>query len=333
MKYFFCLLLCFSSALLYSQIPCINWLNTQTVGSSITVGDLDISGNQITVEAVFNRNNPYIGTYQYAGDLVSKHNLPPDVNYLLRPNSAEITTTNGYFITPPICDIILNKTYHAAMVYNGTTLKFYRNGFLMSQIPASGNLFQNDFITTIGDYSFGTPVGTNFRGYMNEVRIWNVARSQTEIRTFMTSSLPNPTTQVGLQAYYTFDNLINKQGNALFNGTLNGTATINNTNPSCNFIIDSCSQIPNPIGSIGDIINLYTPVTGFFPCLNKLTVDDATGYNVGDTVLLIQMKGAVIDSSNTASFGNITDYKNAGNYEFNYIKSKSGNVIELKKFS
>ena len=42
------------------------------------------------------------------------------------------------------------------------------------------------------------------------------------------------------------------------------------------------------------------------------------------------MKGAVIDSSNTASFGTVTNYKNAGNYEFNYVKSKAGNIIELK---
>lgn len=330
MKYFLGILIIFNSSFLFAQIPCNNWLSTQTAGSSITVGDLDISGTQITVEAVFNRNNPYFGTYQYAGDLVSKHNLPSDVNYLLRPNSAEITTTNGYFITPPICNIVLNKTYHVALVYDGSTLKFYRNGFLMSQVPATGNLFLNNFITTIGDYSFGPPLGTNFRGYINEVRIWNVARTQTEIRTFINSSLPNPTTQVGLKGYYTFDNLINKQGNSLFNGTLNGSATISNTNPICTLVIDSCNQIVSPTNNIGGVINLYTPMTGLLPCLNKISVVDATGYNVGDTVLLIQMKGAVIDSTNTSLFGNITDYKNAGNFEFNYIKSKSGNVIELK---
>ena len=41
------------------------------------------------------------------------------------------------------------------------------------------------------------------------------------------------------------------------------------------------------------------------------------------------MKGAVIDSSNTANFGTITDYKNSGNYEFNIIKDKSGNKLSL----
>ena len=78
------------------------------------------------------------------------------------------------------------------------------------------------------------------------------------------------------------------------------------------------------------IINTYTPVTALNPCDNKITVEDASTFNVGDTVLTIQMKGAVVDSSNTAAFGNITNYKNAGNYEFNYVKGKIGNIVELK---
>ena len=56
----------------------------------------------------------------------------------------------------------------------------------------------------------------------------------------MNTSLPNPTTQVGLLAYYTFDDLTNKQGNATWNGTLGGAAAINQTNPNCNYCADSC---------------------------------------------------------------------------------------------
>jgi hypothetical protein len=78
------------------------------------------------------------------------------------------------------------------------------------------------------------------------------------------------------------------------------------------------------------IINNYTPVLSLDKCKNIITVEDGTAFNAGDTVLMIQMKGAVIDSANTSAFGTITDYKNAGNYEFNYIKTRTGNSIELK---
>ena len=214
------------------------------------------------------------------------------------------------------------------MVYNGSTLKFYRNGFLMSQVNATGNLFQNDFNTRIGHYDYAFWL-TQFLGYINEVRIWNTARSQLELKAFMNTSLPSPSTIPGLLGYYTFDNLLNKQGNPLFNGAINGSASINQTNPNCTFIVDSCAKIINT-GGIGDIINSYTPVIALNSCSNKIIVEDASAFNIGDTVLLIQMKGAVIDSTNTASFGYITDYKNTGNYEFNYVKSKAGNIITLK---
>jgi len=84
--------------------------------------------------------------------------------------------------------------------------------------------------------------------------------------------------------------------------------------------------------SIGNIVNTYTPVIALdqTSCQNKVTVEDASTLNPGDTVLIIQMKGAIIDSTNTANFGTITEYRNAGNYEFNYVNSKTGNVVELK---
>lgn len=105
-----------------------------------------------------------------------------------------------------------------------------------------------------------------------------------------------------------------------FSGSLSST-TWGTQTPSVN-----CGCVT----STSVIINDYTPVLGLNPCTNTLTVENATAYNVGDTVLLIQMKGAVIDSTNTAAFGTITDYKNSGNYEYNYVKSKTGNIIELK---
>lgn len=309
---------------------CSNWLSTPTVSSAVKIGDLDIPGNQVSVEAVINRTTPYLpgGGDDTEGDVVSKHNDFTDVNYLLRPNHAYITTTNGFFATPDICDIELNKNYHIAMVYDGNYLKFYRDGFLMSQVAATGNLILNNWNTKIGHYDpqFWK---TQFVGYTNEVRIWNTARTQAQIKAFMNTSLPNPATQPGLLAYYTFDNLQNKQGNTSYNAVLDGNASINAINPNCSFSIDSCPVTPIPVGG-SVIINDYTPVVSFDVCTNNLRVEDASAFKTGDTVLIIQMKGAVIDSSNTASFGTINNYRNAGNYEFNYVKSKSGNIIELK---
>ena len=219
-----------------STIKCTNWLSTPAYGSAVNIGDLDIPGNQLTIEAVVNQTTPNV---TYDGDIVAKHTSPLNDNYLLRPNYCSITTSDGFFQTPPICTIISNQNYHVAMVYDGATLIFYRNGFLMSQVNASGSLFQNNYDARIGYYAF-QDYNSQFLGYINEVKIWNIARTQSQLKSGMFTTLVAPTTQTGLLAYYSFDNLLNKQGNASYNGVLNGTAMINQINPVCFFPKDSC---------------------------------------------------------------------------------------------
>lgn len=306
------------------SLDCSQWLSLPTYPSFVDIGDLDISGNQITIEALINRTGPYnpgVGDGN-EGDIVSKHWDPTNVNYLLRLNHVFITTENGFFQTGDPCPIELNKTYHVALVYDGVTLKYFRDGFLLSSTPATGNLIQSDLPARIGLYS-GTIV-ENLIGYINEVRIWNVARTQEQIRTFMSGSLPSPTTQPGLLAYYHFNNLLNKQGNTAWNGSLGGFATINSSNPDCENNPDSCGQSFSPY-----IINDYTPVTGLDVCNNRITVEDATAFNPGDTVLIIQMQGALADTSNSTLFGDVTANHNAGHHEFNIINSINGNSIYL----
>jgi gliding motility-associated-like protein len=220
----------------FSQ-TCSNWLGLTSFPSNVTVGDLDVPGHLITVEAMINSS---VNTTSQGRDIVSKHESPADVNYLLRPDYASITTSNGFYQTPTICPVTIGKTYHVAMTYDGATLKFYRNGFLMSQIAATGDLYQNDFITAIGEYSQEV-LNSQFEGYINEVRIWNVVRTQAQLQQYMNVSLPSPSAQTGLLAYYTFDDLTNKQGNPAWNGALNGSGiAINQINPNCSFVADSC---------------------------------------------------------------------------------------------
>ena len=261
--------------------PCNNWAKITSSKSGIQIGDLDIIGDKVTVEATFNRTSPYSGSQLYAGDLVSKHEGPSTVNYLLRPNSAEITTTKGYFKTPDICDIQLNKTYHVAMVYDGKELKFYRNGFLMSKIACSGNLYQNNYLTAIGTFAFNPNVtNENLVGYINEVRIWDVVRTQDDIKKYMNQPLPNPASQTGLLAYYTFDDLKNKQGNSQWDGSILGNANINQTNPNCEFIADSCNVICNLKTSFSYEQNTCNPNTVQFQ--NKTLNADSIWWDFGD---------------------------------------------------
>ncbi len=88
--------------------------------------------------------------------------------------------------------------------------------------------------------------------------------------------------------------------------------------------------INKPQHDIPIIINDYTEVLALDVCKNEITVADPTAYKIDDTVLIIQMKGAIIDTSNTSAYGTIMDYKNAGNYEMNYISTVTGNKIVFR---
>jgi hypothetical protein len=71
--------------------------------------------------------------------------------------------------------------------------------------------------------------------------------------------------------------------------------------------------------SISGIINSYYKVTGINTLTNGLTLSGTGGLTPGSKILIIQMKGANINSSNSAAFGNITAINNTGNYEINEI--------------
>ena len=189
----------------------------------VRVGDLDVTGNQITVEAIITKTGNGV-------NIVSKHTGPANVNYLMRPGSAEITTTNGYINAVTGFNLVQGQCYHLAFTYNGSSLDYYVNGCLASSTPHTGNLVTNNLATAIGDQS--NCQCETWLGYIDEVRIWNVARTQAEIQANM-MDLPNPTTQLGLLAYYKFEgNYTNLQGNAAWNGTPVGAPQLIN-NAAC----------------------------------------------------------------------------------------------------
>jgi gliding motility-associated-like protein len=77
----------------------------------------------------------------------------------------------------------------------------------------------------------------------------------------------------------------------------------------------------------GGVINTYAVVTSVN--LSSVTVIGSAGFSVGEKVLIIEMQGATVNQTNTANFGNITSYGNAGNYEFDTIASIGGNLISF----
>jgi hypothetical protein len=82
--------------------------------------------------------------------------------------------------------------------------------------------------------------------------------------------------------------------------------------------------------SVSGVVNSYYSGTAVGTAANTVTVSNAAGLSTGQLVLIIQMKGATIDATNTATYGDITSINAAGTYEFNSICSISGNEVWLQ---
>ncbi|MCU0431730.1 MAG: T9SS type A sorting domain-containing protein [Cytophagaceae bacterium] len=82
--------------------------------------------------------------------------------------------------------------------------------------------------------------------------------------------------------------------------------------------------------TISGVINSYAKVTSINTTCNSVQTDNNSFFAVGDRVLLIQMKGASISTTNDATFGNISAINNAGNYEFNEVFDVQGSDVYLK---
>ncbi len=88
--------------------------------------------------------------------------------------------------------------------------------------------------------------------------------------------------------------------------------------------------------TISGVINSYHDVTAIINngtynsySYSGITLQDITGLSTGDRVLIIQMKGAAITSTNNSSFGDISSIGNAGKYEFSSICGFLNNTIVL----
>ena len=116
----------------------------------------------------------------------------------------------------------LGQWYHVTITYDGVLARAYVDGVLTSTYTAPGRIDQRNAALRLGAR---TKTQDRTHAQMDEVRIWNVARTPEEIQATMNTSLIGD--EPGLVGYWNFDdedaNDLSPHGN---DGTLEGGARI-----------------------------------------------------------------------------------------------------------
>jgi uncharacterized repeat protein (TIGR02543 family) len=192
--------------------------------------------------------------------------------------------------------------HHIAGTYDGTTLRLYVDGNLA-----------NSAVTTLNTVSDGTfqialaeGAGWYYHGQVDEVRVWNVARSAEDIQSNMHSEVSSP--QAGLVAYYKFNQ---------------GVAGGNNANPPVITAIDSGGSLLN--GTLNNFA--LTGLTSNWvtePHTVTFAANGGSGSmlpqvaNTASTLTLntFTRAGYIFTGWNTMANGSGTPYANGASYNF-----------------
>jgi concanavalin A-like lectin/glucanase superfamily protein/surface protein with Ig-like domain/type IX secretion system substrate protein len=185
-------------------------------------GITDISNNGFTLES---------WVYPTAYGLNSIIRKTGDYNLYLNGSvlTAEVwadASSNWKIVTGP-SGVALNQWTHVAFTWDGSSGQFYVNG-----VQSAGTVTVNSTIN--GSEALGIGSSTiyhqSFRGQIDDVRIWSVARSATDINSAKSTCLSG--NETGLAAYY---KIASGTGNILTDYSINGnTATISGPTWSTN---------------------------------------------------------------------------------------------------
>jgi len=124
-------------------------------------------------------------------------------------------SADDYRSSPP-ADIPLSQWYHVVVVINRPKrlLRLYLNGALVVEDANMGNeSAKTEAPVEIGSYSYRPSYA---EGYIDEVRIWNVVRTEEQIRDTMFRTLHG--NELGLIGYWQFED----QGEKILDSTKNG---------------------------------------------------------------------------------------------------------------
>ncbi len=146
----------------------------------------------------------------------------------------------------------VNEWHHIAATYDGAQTKIYVDGVLSNTTSAPLSINQNvsNIKVNIGAGLSNNSPAHFFKGELDEIRVWNVARTATQIQQNFNTTLQG--NETGLAAYYDFNQGIAGGNNTTVNAVVNAVNSASNgtlTNlakngTSSNFVGSTIANFP-----------------------------------------------------------------------------------------
>ncbi|MHA6279521.1 T9SS type B sorting domain-containing protein [Salinimicrobium sp. CAU 1759] len=223
----------------------------------------DISGaNGITLEGWIYPTNS--GFYQFL--MGFRNDVDADFYLLQMPNNsieARFRNSTGTVFNMTVGSLLLNEWQHLALSFDGADLHLYVNGEIVSSIPATGSFKDSELENFYMGASDRGGDNFYFSGNLEDVRLWNRTRTQTEIKAAMNMSIPR--TEENLVINYGFADgagsiVTDQSGNSLnanfFNLDETTTWVEDSPTESENLVVLSVTDVNGNVGSAVAVVTV-----------------------------------------------------------------------------
>ncbi|MDO8941890.1 MAG: DNRLRE domain-containing protein, partial [Desulfobacterales bacterium] len=248
-----------------------------------------------------------------------------DMNWFLGINSASNALTadfeEGAAGTAPglnhpvtgVTPVALNTWYHAAVTYDGAKWQLFLNGVLETELVV-GQPPRSDSVQHAALASALTSTGVAagyFAGILDEVRVWNYARSAAEIQTTMLQQIP---TAPGLVGRWALDEATGLTAADSSGSGINGTLT------SGPLWVPGYVFVPAPT------VQLVSPASQFFSTSRNVTFTVSAQDQTGLTSATLQVGKAPVNLVLSGPSESVDTYISAATPADNYGAATALNV-------
>ena len=308
------LILLFFPFIIYSQLADYeleftsfsqDYLEMQNTSSAIA------NSNAFSVSAWV---NPQSNT-NHGGIVGFRNNIDADFYLLQLQNTNNVearfrnsTGVNYDIIANGILDF--NQWQHLTFTYDGSYIRLYKNGIIVDSTVASGNIMQSAESLRVGSLNY-QGLEFYFIGRIDEVRLWKVCLSSTEISNWMCAEID--------QAHPDFINLMGYW--RLNEGQ--GIIAYDQTNANDGTLINAVATYQNATSCFASSVSLpktYVPDDNFEAYLEAngmgdgIALNDSVFTSAIDTVLDLDVYNqSIADLTGIEDFSGLIALKCAGN--------------------